>query len=103
MKAIRTVEKTGSISVALTDGMPKKENGEGSIYKCIMTKILQQGTLNRRYYTYVSFVGGGGVRSTIVRTMSKIFSTHFCKIICYSLIFFYQEGLVFLSKFVFYE
>lgn len=101
MKAIRTVEKTGSISVALTDGMPKKENGEGSIYKCIMTKILQQGTLNRRYYTYVSFVGG--VRSTIVRTMSKIFSTHFCKIICYSLIFFYQEGLVFLSKFVFYE
>lgn len=60
MKAIRTVEKTGSISVALTDGMPKKENGEGSIYKCIMTKILQQGTLNRCYYTYVSFVEGGG-------------------------------------------
>lgn len=40
MKVIRIVEKIGFILVVLIDGMFKKENGEGLIYKCIMIKIL---------------------------------------------------------------
>lgn len=39
MKVIRIVEKIGFILVVLIDGMFKKENGEGLIYKYIMIKI----------------------------------------------------------------